>query len=72
MGHHSDYISILKFIFGGYVYLFFLAVKAYIAKIRYETVKYSFLFSYTISNKWTHTLSMLVSLSSKTVEENTS
>ena len=32
----------------------------------YETVKYSFEFSYTISNKRTYILSMLVSVSSKT------
>ena len=32
----------------------------------YETVKNSFEFSYTIINKWTHILSMLVSVVSKT------
>ena len=29
---------------------------------KYEKAKYSFEFSYTISNKWTHILSMLVHL----------
>ena len=33
---------------------------------KYETAKYSFEFSYTISNKWTHILSKLASVSSKT------
>ena len=32
---------------------------------KYETAKYNFKFSYTISNKWTRLLSMLVSTSSK-------
>ena len=35
---------------------------------KYETAKYSFEFSCTISNKCSHTLSMLVSVSSKKVE----
>ena len=29
---------------------------------KYETMKYRFEFSYTIGNKWTHILSMLVSV----------
>ena len=53
---------------GGYVNLALLAVKTKSPK--FETAKYSFEFRYTISNKWTHTLSMMVSVSSKTPFEN--
>ena len=44
-------------IFGGYVYLALLAVETKIPKIRDREVQY------TISNKWTHILSMLVFVS---------
>ena len=49
------------FIFGGHFYFALFAVYRKITK--YETRKYRFEYSYTISNKWTHILSMLVSVS---------
>ena len=51
-------------IFGGYFHLALLAVKTTV-----KTGKYSFKFRYTISNIWTHLLSMLVSVLPKSTFE---
>ena len=58
------YTGFTVLIFGGYFYLELLRLKTKIPK--YEAAKYNFKFSYTISEKWKHTLSILVSVSSKT------
>ena len=55
--------------FGMYFYLLKLVVERKIAK--YETVKYSFELSNTISNKLTHILCMLVSVSINQLLNNT-
>ena len=63
--NYSVYACIVK-----HLYLVDIFIWGYLRQIQklpnYEIAKYSFEFSYTIRYKWTQTLSMLVSVSSKT------